>query len=81
MVFVDASLALIEMKQRADGAANLGVDMGETNFAALAPALGGHGTDIHDAETLAAELAQARTRQGFTLLACHIPRKSYDGRI
>ncbi len=81
VVFVDAQLALIEMKQRADGQANLGVDFGQTDFAVVADALGGHGTNIDDAETLTAELAKAQTRPGFTLLACHIPRQSYDGRI
>ncbi len=46
VVFVDASLALIELKQRQVGLANLGVDFGRTDFAAVAQALGGRGVDV-----------------------------------
>ncbi len=81
VVFVDASLALIEMKQRGVGYANLGVDLGLTDFAGVARALGGHGVAVDDAATLEREMAAALGRDGFTLLACHIERKSYDGRF
>ena len=49
VVFVDASLALIEMKHRGVGHANLGVDIGRTDFAGVAGALGGHGVAVDDA--------------------------------
>ncbi len=79
VVFVDASLALIELKQRRDQLPNLGVDFGRTDFPAVARALGGHGASVRDAETLQAELAAAQERPGFTIIACEINRKSYDG--
>lgn len=84
-VLVDRSLTLIEMKQRASQRPNLGVDFGGpeegtgTDFAALARAFGGHGVDVSDSVTLAREAAMAVTRQGFTLIAAHIPRRAYDG--
>ena len=81
VVFVDASLALIEMKQRRVGLANLGVDFGATDFPALARALGGHGVAVRDAAALERELGTALARDGFTLLACEVARRSYDGRF
>jgi len=79
IVFVDRSLALIELKQRGQKMENLGVDFGGTDFAAVATAMGGTGVDVSDAETLEAEAAKAISRNGFTLLACPIDRKAYDG--
>lgn len=82
-VLVDHSLTLIEMKQRASQRPNLGVDFGGpgrgTDFAALARAFGGHGVDVSDSATLAAEARDALDRDGFTLIAAHIPRRAYDG--
>ena len=81
VVFVDASLALIEMKQRRVGLPNLGVDFGVTDFAGLASALGGHGVAVGDAAALEHALHTALEQDRFTLLACCIDPKSYDGRI
>ena len=81
VVFVDASLALIEMKQRGGGWPNLGVDFGATDFAGLAAALGGRGELVGDAGALEDALQGALARDRFTLIACAIDRKSYDGRI
>ena len=82
-VLVDNSLSLIEMKQRGGQQPNLGVDFGGpgkgTDFAALARAFGGYGVDVSDCETLAREAAAALTRNSFTLIAAHIPRRAYDG--
>ncbi len=82
-VLVDDSLSLIEMKQRSTERRNLGVDFGgpglATDFAALARAFGGHGVDVSDPRTLAAEAAVALTRNTFTLIAARIPRRAYDG--
>jgi acetolactate synthase-1/2/3 large subunit len=80
-VLVDESLALIELKQRANQRANVGVDFGGTDFPAVARAMGGHGVWIDDAETLAAEAQAALARTGFTLLACRIGRRAYDGKF
>ena len=82
-VLVDHSLTLIEMKQRASQRPNLGVDFGgpgnATDFAALARAFGGHGVDVSDSATLMREATAALTRDRFTLIAAHIPRRAYDG--
>ncbi len=80
-VLVDHSLTLIEMKQRASQRPNLGVDFGApgTDFAALARAFGGHGVDVSDSASLTGEAEAALTRDRFTLIAAHIPRRAYDG--
>ncbi len=82
-VLVDNSLSLIEMKQRGSQRPNLGVDFAAagtgTDFAALARAFGGHGVDVSDTATLAREAKSALTRDRFTLIAAHIPRRAYDG--
>ena len=58
---------------------NLGVDFPGTDFPAVAKALGGHGVLVQDEATLEKELTAAFTRETFTLLACAIGRKAYDG--
>ncbi len=78
-VLVDESLALIELKQRATQRPNAAVDFGGTDFPAVARAMGGHSVWIDDAETLRAEAKAALDRQTFTLLACRIERRAYDG--
>ncbi|CTQ54458.1 Acetolactate synthase isozyme 3 large subunit [Roseibium album] len=78
-VLVDTSLALIELKQRGSQRPNVGVDFGETDFPAVASAYGGHGVWIDNAEDLKTEAEHALKRDGFTLLACRIPRRAYDG--
>lgn len=81
VVFVDRSLALIELKQRGRGLQNLGVDFAETNFAALGPALGGRGALVEDRASLARALDEALNADTFTLLACRFDRQAYDGRL
>ena len=79
VVFVDASLALIEKKQRELQYKNVGVDMEETDFKSIALATGGKGfvvqtrTQLEDAVNIALS-----TRDTFTLIACRISRGSYD---
>lgn len=79
VALVDRSLGLIALKQRQLGLARAGVDIGETDFAAIARAMGGHGATIDDRETLAHEAEAAFQRDGFTLLACRIDAASYEG--
>lgn len=81
VVFVDASLSLIELKQRAMGLANAGVDVGETDFVAVAKAMGGRGVLCEDRETLDQAVREGLAADTFTICACKIPRKSYDGRL
>lgn len=79
VALVDRSLGLIALKQRQLGLARSGVDIGETDFAAVARAMGGHGATIDDRETLAREAEAAFRRGGFTLLACRIDASRYEG--
>lgn len=81
VVLVDASLALIELKQRTSQRANAGVDFGESDFPAVAKALGGHGVWIENTEDLARETQIALSRETFTVLACRIGRQAYDGKL
>ena len=80
-VLVDESLTLIEMKQRASQRPNLGVDFSGSDFPTVANALGGHGVWVEDANSLKQEAPHALERDTFTVLACRIGRKSYDGRF
>lgn len=78
VVFVDESLALIELKQRKVGHRNVGVDFGGTDFVSVAQAFGMHAAWIDSAPQLREALEQALTQDRSTLLACRIPRMSYD---
>jgi acetolactate synthase I/II/III large subunit len=78
-VLVDESLALIELKQRATQRPNAAVDFGGTDFPAVARAMGGHSVWIDDVPTLHREAKAALSRDTFTVLACRISRRAYDG--
>ena len=62
VVFVDASLTLIEMKQRARQMNNLAVDFGRHDFAALARAFGGVGETVSDRSSLERACREALAR-------------------
>ncbi|MEP4198906.1 MAG: thiamine pyrophosphate-binding protein [Aliishimia sp.] len=81
LVFVDRSLALIEKKQRERQLRNTGVDFAEHNFAALGQAFGGVGTDVRSRAELKTALENAMKSDTFTVIAAHIERGAYDGRI
>jgi acetolactate synthase-1/2/3 large subunit len=81
VVFVDDSLSLIEQKQRARGLERVAVDFGSTDFPALAQAFGGVGVTASSRETLAQAFAAALERKPFTLIACPIDVRDYDGRF
>ncbi|MBT5266566.1 MAG: thiamine pyrophosphate-binding protein [Rhodospirillaceae bacterium] len=81
VVFDDASLSLIEKKQREVGLANAGVDTQGTDFAAVAEAMGGRGVLCRDRESLATAVSEGLNSDGFTLCHCPIDRRSYDGRL
>jgi acetolactate synthase-1/2/3 large subunit len=81
VVFVDRSLALIEMKQRARQLPNAGVDLGRTDFAMLGRAMGGAGHSVTSAAELEAALEAATACDTFTVIAAEIGRRAYDGRI
>lgn len=81
VVFVDRSLALIELKQRSVGMKNVGVDFDGTDFAALGTALGGYGVTVDNRADLADAIETALAADKFTVLACVFDRKAYDGRL
>ena len=81
VVFVDRSLALIEMKQRQRQLRNAGVDLGRTDFAALGRAMGGEGATVTSKAELEAALDAALAASTFTVIAAEIDRRAYDGRI
>jgi len=81
VVFVDRSLALIEKKQREVQLPNSGVDLAAVDLAGAATALGGLGVTVRDRAGLEAALAGALAADRFTLIACEIDARSYDGRI
>lgn len=81
LVFVDASLSLIELKQRGRQLPNRGVDFGHHDFAAIGRAFGGHGHTVRSRAELRAALEAAQAADRFTVIAAEIARGDYDGRI
>lgn len=81
VVFVDRSLALIEMKQRSRQLPQAGVDLGHTDFAALARAMGGAGHTVRSSDALEKALRAAMAAETFTVIAAEIDKRAYDGRI
>lgn len=81
VVFVDASLALIEKKQRERQMVNLAVDFGHHDFAAIGRAFGGNGVRVTNRAELRAALQAAQEADTFTVIAAEIDRGSYDNRI
>ncbi|MEP3347635.1 MAG: thiamine pyrophosphate-binding protein [Litoreibacter sp.] len=81
VVFVDRSLALIELKQRQRQMKNAGVDFMDHDFAAIGQAFGGQGHTVTTRAELRAALTAAQRADTFTVIAAVIDRKAYDGRI
>jgi len=81
VVFVDASLSLIEMKQRQRQLKNEAVDFAQHDFAAIADAFGGTGVRVRSRAELRKALQAAMASETFTLIAAEIDRGVYDGRI
>lgn len=81
VVFVDASLALIELKQRQRQLTNAGVDFVKHDFAAMGRAFGGAGHTVTSRVELKDALAAAQSADTFTVIAAMIDRGAYDGRI
>lgn len=81
VVFVDASLALIELKQRQRHMTNCGVDFGHHDYAAIGRAFGGNGVTVKSRLELRAALRKALTDDRFTVIAAEIDRRGYDGRF
>ena len=81
VVFVDASLALIEKKQRERQLAKTGVDFARHDFAAIGRAFGGAGVTVQSRAGLEDALRAALAADTFTVIAAEIDRGAYDGRI
>lgn len=81
VVFVDASLALIDLKQRQMGLASRGVDFVGPDIAAIGRAFGGAGHTVTNRADLAAALKAAAAEDRFTVIAAVIDRQAYDGRL
>lgn len=81
VIFVDQSLALIELKQRQRQLPNVGVDFTGHDYAAMGRAFGGHGVDVRDRGGLAMAITTALNADRFTVIAAHIAPRAYDGRI
>jgi acetolactate synthase-1/2/3 large subunit len=81
VVFVDASLALIEKKQRERQLSNTGVDFMKHDFAAIGRAFGGAGVTVQSRADLEIALQGAMAADTFTVIAAIIERGAYDGRI
>lgn len=82
VVIDDASLALIELKQRAEGRKNVGVDSGRTRYAAIADAMGCVGVVATSAEQLRAAVRDGLDR-AIVPTVIHVPieRHAYDGKL
>lgn len=81
VVFVDASLSLIELKQRQRQLTNAGVDFAKHDFAAMGRAFGGAGHTVTSRAELEAALNAAQSSETFTVIAAVIERGAYDGRL
>ncbi len=81
IVFVDESLALIEIKQRDSELINQGVDFGGTDFTAMAKAMGGNGVTVSDRKALAKAVEDGLAAETFTVISAIIGRQAYDGRL
>ena len=79
VVFVDASLALIELKQRGRQLANVGVDFDRTDVAAVGRAFGGNGVSVASGDALRDALQDALNADTFSVIAVEIEQKAYDG--
>ena len=81
VVFVDASLSLIELKQRQRQMPSAGVAFGRPDYAAIAASFGGRGATVRDRDGLRAAMAAALAADTFTVIATEIEARAYDGRI
>ncbi len=81
VVFVDARLALIDLKQRQRQLPRTGVGFGRHDYAGLARSLGGTGHRVETRAELRAALAEASASDRFTLIAAEIDEDAYDGRL
>ena len=78
-VMVDRSLGLIVLKQRQSGLPTAAVEIGGTDFSAVARGFGLVGETVADATALGHAARAAFARPGVTVIACEIGPRAYDG--
>jgi len=81
LVLQDQSLALIALKQAQAQLPAVGVRLGNTDYARIAEAFGGHGVNVRNQTDLQMALERAFQSTDFTLISCQIEAQSYVGRI
>ena len=81
VVFVDASLSLIELKQRGRQLTNVGVDFDRTDVGAVGRAFGGNGVSVRSGDELREALNDAQNAETFTVIAVEIDKQAYDGKF
>lgn len=79
--FIDASLALIDLKQQDRELGRRAVGVGRFDVERIAAGLGGRGVVAADRDSLAAALGAALEAATFTLIACPVEAQSYRGRV
>ena len=77
VVFVDATLSLIDLKQNRMQYPQRGVTFGETDWVALAAAMGGHGIVVESRDATRAGVEAALAADRFTLIAARIDPAAY----
>jgi len=77
IVFADASLSLIEIKQQQRKLPAAGVALGDIDWVALAESVGMPGWPASDVDELRTALEQARSRSGPCLIEARIDRSNY----
>ncbi|AZV80836.1 thiamine pyrophosphate-binding protein (plasmid) [Parasedimentitalea marina] len=81
LVFVDASLSLIDLKQRQRQMHTNGVEFGLHDFATIGRAFGGNGFDVATRAELQQALNAAQSSDRFSVIAARIEQHAYDGRL
>jgi acetolactate synthase I/II/III large subunit len=77
VVFNDASLSLIRIKQEAKRFFDRPLNFSETSFSAMASALGAYGVEVEDGDSLGAELVAASRRPGPSLIDVRLRGDEY----
>ncbi len=78
IVFNDASVAMIGVKQKQRGLPRQGMDYSRSRFAAVAEGFGATGFTIDDPGNAAAVLARAFDHPGVSLVDCRVDPSSYE---
>jgi acetolactate synthase-1/2/3 large subunit len=81
VVFNDASLSLIAVKQQARCLPEAGVGLGTVDWAALARSVGVHGFTAHDDETLESALEEATSVSGPSVIDARVDGSNYRATV